>query len=101
MLLLVLRGGQGHSDVAGSLVDRGRPAERARAEAAQRRALIDGDRGDAHLVAYEVVVVLRIGGGRLDQLLDVARGAPRRELQQRQGLLDVEAADLVGDEAGL
>src|SRR6201999_348768 len=61
--LVVLRGGQGHGDVAGSLVDRGRPAERARAEAAQRRALVDGDRGDPHLVTDKVMVVLRVCSG--------------------------------------
>src|SRR6202012_2818802 len=86
---------------AGSLVDRGGAAESARTEAAQRRPFVDGDRRDPHLVADQVVVVLRVGGGRVDQLLDVASGVAGREGKQRAGLLDVHAADLIGDQARL
>ena len=41
------------------------------------------------------------GGRRLDQLADVVSGAARGELEQGAGLVDVQAADLVGDEPRL
>ena len=100
MASLVLRA-QRHGDVAGSLVDRRRPPERPRPEPLQGGAFVDGDLGDPHLVGDEIVVVFGVGGGRLDQLADVVRGAARGELEQRAGLVDVQAADLVGDEPRL
>src|ERR1700742_4147918 len=98
---LVFDGGQRHGDVAGSLVDRGGATEGPRTVAPQGRSFVDRDRGDPHLVTDQVVVVLGVRRRRVDQLLDVASGVAGREGKQRAGLLDVQAADLVGHQARL
>ena len=93
--------GQGHAEVAGPLVDPGRAAAGAGAPALQRRALVDADLGDPQVVGDEVVVVLGVGGGGVEQLGEVAGGAAGREREQRARLVDRQAAHLVGDQARL
>src|SRR5215213_1292418 len=101
MVSLALFRAQSHGDVARPLVDRGGTSERPGPEPLQRGPFVDGDLRNSHLVGDEVMVVFRVGGRRVDQLADVVGGAARRELEQGARLLDVQPADLVGDEPRL
>src|SRR3954453_24071616 len=67
----------------------------------ERRPLVGVDRGDLQLVADQLVVVLRVGDRRLQELQPRLGGAPRREGQDNPGLLDVPAPDVVTHEARL
>src|SRR5262249_9202144 len=67
----------------------------------QRRSLVDVDVLDEEVVGDQIVIGLGVGGGRLDQLADVLRRAPGGEAEQRQRVLDRQAANLVGDQAQL
>ena len=65
-------GRQDDAHVAGLLLDARRAAAGAGAPALQRRALVDADLGDPQVLGDELVVVLGVGGCRVDQLADVA-----------------------------
>ena len=88
-------------DVAGALVDAGRPTLGTRAPALHRRALVDHGDGDDQVGPVEALGGLGVGDGALQHLVDGLGGGLRRELQQGQGLVDREAADHVDDTAGL
>src|SRR5881398_2478545 len=88
-------------EVAGALADARRPAQGAGAEALQRRALVGADGVDPQLVADELVVVLGVCHGRLEQLAPVAGDRARRVREDRAGLDDGLGANVVADEPGL
>ena len=56
---------------------------------------------DPQVVAVELVVVLRVGDGGLEQLAPVARDVARRDGEDRARLFDGLAADVVADQARL
>src|SRR3954468_23305555 len=91
----------GHVDVAGTLADAVATALCAGRETLQRGALLDVDRGDLEFVDVGAVVVLRIGDGRFERLLDDAGGLLLRELERVERQTDLLAADQVGDQAAL
>src|SRR6185503_847360 len=90
-----------HGDVAGALGDAGTAAFGAGHETLQDRALVDHDAGDLELVDVGAAVVLGVGSGRIDHLVDDRGRLLVAELQQVEGARDREAAHLVGDQAGL
>src|SRR6478609_1759693 len=73
----------------------------ARREALQRRALLDVDLRDLQLVDVGAVVVLGVGDRRFERLLDDPGGLLLREVQDVDRLVDLLAADEVGDEPAL
>src|SRR3954452_22380344 len=87
--------------MAGALADARRASHRPRAVALERRALVGVGLGDLELVADQLVVGLGVGDGRLQDLLPVARGRARGELEDGERLGHGLAADVVADEAGL
>src|SRR5215210_5771031 len=88
-------------EVGGALADPRGAAHGARAIPLERRALVRVDGGDLELVAHQLVVVLRVGDRRLQELLPRLGGAARCEGQDSPRLLDVLAADVIADQAGL
>jgi hypothetical protein len=56
---------------------------------------------DQEVVGDQVVVRLRVRGGRLEQLADVLGGASSGEAEQRQRILQGQSPNLIGDQAGL
>src|SRR5258706_8462973 len=88
-------------DVSHWLVDRERPTLGSRPPALDRRALIGVGLEDDEVLGRQVVVVLGVGRGALEDALDVAGGVLRHELEQRGGLLHAPATDRGGDEVGL
>src|SRR5919206_842634 len=88
-------------EVAGAPADARRAAHGARAEALERGALV-GVRGeDAQVVADQLVVVLRVGYGGLQQLAPVVRDGARRVREDRARLRHRLAAYVVAHEARL
>src|SRR3954453_20029523 len=87
--------------VAGALADARRAAHGARAKALQGRALVGRDGGDAQVVADELVVVLGVGDGALQELAPVLGHVARGVGEDGEGLLDRLAADVVADQARL
>ncbi len=69
----LLLGRERDREVAGALADRRGATHRPRAKALEGRTLVSGDRVDAQLFADQLVVVLGVGDGRLQQLLPVLR----------------------------
>src|SRR3954470_12712170 len=91
----------GDVDVRGRLADAVAAPLGARREALQRRALLDVDRLDLELVDVGAVVVLGVGDRRLERLLDDPGGALLREVEDVDRLVDLLAADEVGDQPAL
>src|SRR6478672_9356418 len=88
-------------DVGHGLVDRERATLRPWLEALDRRALVGDGVGDEQVLGRQVVVVLGVCGGTLEDARDVRGGLLRHEPQERGGLLDRLALDRLGDEPGL
>src|SRR6478672_3653679 len=88
-------------DVGHWLVDRERPTLRPRLEALDGRTLVGDGVDDHEVLGRQVVVVLGVGGGTLEDARDVRGGLLRHEPQERGGLLDRLALDRLGDEPGL
>src|SRR5690349_4298758 len=84
--------------VCGPLADPRGAAHGARAIALERRSLVGVGVLDLQLVADELVVVLGVRDGRLEQLAPVARRLPGSEVEDRARLLDGLSADVVADE---
>ena len=95
-------GVSGDREVARALADLRRATHGARPEALERRALVGGDRVDVQLVADQLVVVLGVGDGRLEQLAPV-RARPRAGVCARIARASVDglAADVVAHQARL
>src|SRR6201991_736259 len=87
--------------VRGALANPRRATHGARAVALEGRALVRVDREDPHLLAHEVVIVLRVGDGGLEQLRPGLGRLTRGEGEDRASLLDVLAADVIADEPRL
>src|SRR5215218_8527868 len=87
--------------VRGALADPRRAAHGPRAVALERRPLVGEDGGDAQVLAHELVVVLGVGDRRLQQLAPGLRRGTRREGEDRAGLGDVLAADVVAHQPRL
>src|SRR3954471_11619937 len=87
--------------VAGALADARRAAHGARAKALQGRALVGRDGGDAQVVAVELVVVLGVGDGALQELAPVLGHVARGVGEDGERLVDRLAADVVADQARL
>src|SRR5436190_22721701 len=87
--------------MARALADPRGAAERARAVALERWPLVDVGLADLQLVGDEVVVVLRVGDGGVQELQDVPRSRARRVDEYGTRLIDVLAADVVDHEARL
>src|SRR3954468_16935350 len=87
--------------VRGALADARGAAHGARPVALERWALVSVDAEDAQVLADELVVVLRVGDGRLEQLAPGLRRATRGEREDRARLGDVLAADVIADEPRL
>src|SRR6476661_2954778 len=96
-----LLGCQENRQAARALADRRGAPHGARPEPLERRALVGGDREDLQVVAEQLVVVLRVRDGRLEQLAPVARDVAGRERQDRARLDDGLAADVVAHQARL
>src|SRR5215213_762357 len=88
-------------DVSHGLVDRERPTLGPRPPALDRRALVGLGIGDDQVLGGQVVVVLGVGRGALEDAQDISGGVLRHELQQCRGLLDGAALDRRDDEVGL
>src|SRR5205807_930743 len=88
-------------EVARSLPDTVGPPLCARAEPLQRRTLVGVDLLHEEVVPDQVVVVLSIRDRRLEQPLEIARDAARTVAEQRAGLTDRLAADMVDHETRL
>ena len=95
--------GHVHGQVRGALDDVERPAHRGGADPLHRRPLVReaGLHVEPVDVAAEAFLLLRVGHGRAQHLRDVARHALAGELQQRERLVHVTAADEVEHEARL
>src|SRR3954468_2828235 len=87
--------------VARPLANPCRPAQSARTVALERRALVYICLADLEVVGDEVVVVLRVGDGGVQELQDVPRSRARRVHEYGTRLIDVLAADVVDNEARL
>src|SRR5437868_11147028 len=100
LLVVVVAVAVAHDDanVAGLLADCIAAAFGTRGEALERRCLVDIDRHDPELVDIRAFVVLGVGDGRLEHLLQDARALLRAEREQIQRLVDGQPADLIGDE---
>src|SRR5712691_8464212 len=88
-------------DVTGALADAGDAAARTRAPALDRRALVHVRRRDDEVVADQTVVRLRVRDGRMQHLLDFARGGTLGEGEDRPRLGYRAAADVLRDEPRL
>jgi hypothetical protein len=100
MLLLLLRR-ERDRQVRRALADARRAPHGARAEALEGRALVGGDGEDPQVVAEQLVVVLGVGDGGLEQLAPVLGDRARRVREDRAGLGDRLAADVVADQPRL
>src|SRR4051794_8013305 len=85
----------------GALADPRRAPHGARAVALEGRALIGVHVDDPQVLADELVVVLGVGHGGLEQLAPSLRRAARGEGEDRASLLDVLPADVVAHEPRL
>src|SRR5574343_946847 len=88
-----------HVHMARGLADTVAAAFGARGKALERGALLDVDGLDLQFVDVGAVVVLGIGNGGLQNLLDDARSFFLREGQDVQSLVHFLAADQIGDQA--
>src|SRR5260221_2029082 len=88
-------------DVAAALPDLGGAPERARPDPLDRRAVVDECLKDPELLGKKLVVVLRVGDSRVEDLQNRLRRAARRVDQYRTRFLDRLAADVVDDEPGI
>src|SRR3954447_23367202 len=77
------------------------PSQSARTVALERWPLVYICLGDLEIVGDEVVVVLRVGDGGVQELQDVPRSRARRVHEYGTRLPDILAADVVDHEAGL
>src|SRR4051812_9238064 len=84
-----------------ALADPRRAAHGARAEALERRALVGEGGEHLQVVADELVVVLGVGHGGLEDLAPVLGHRAWREGEDGARLLHGLAADVVADQAGL
>src|SRR5579872_6218475 len=82
-----------HRQVARPLEDRAHAPPRLGAEPLQRPPLVCSRPDDIQLSWIEIEISLRIGRGGLDHLSELASGALREELQRRERVADVLAAD--------
>src|SRR5258705_3613020 len=96
---LLIRDNDG--DVSHWLVDRERPTLGAWPPALDRPALVGVGLEDDEGLGGQVVVVLGVGRGAVEDPLDVAGGVLGHELEERGGLFHPPAADRGGDEIGL
>src|SRR5262245_4439940 len=90
--------------MAGALAHRHGAALRAGSPAQpvlEQRPVVGARVAHHQLVHVHVLVLAGVGHGRLEDLEVEDRGAPRRELQQLQGLVDVPPADQVRGQARL
>src|SRR5882672_9629368 len=87
--------------MAGLLVDASAATLRTRGKPALRGTLFDVDLGYAQFVDVGAVVVLGIGNGRLERLLDDSGGLLLREGQDVERLVDRLAAHQVRDQPAL
>src|SRR3954463_2443034 len=87
--------------VARPLANPCRPAPSARTGALQCRALVYICLADLEVVGDEVVVVLRVGDGGVQELQDVPRSRTRRMHEYGTRLIDILAADVVDHEPSL
>src|SRR3954447_15949658 len=92
---------QSDREVGRALADSRRATHRPGAIPLERRPLVGVDRGDLQLVADQLVVVLRVGDCRLQELQPRLGGAARREGQDSPRLLDVLPADVVAHQPRL
>src|SRR3954451_20858282 len=100
MLLLLLRR-ERDRQVRRALADaRGAP-HGAWTEPLEGRALVGGDGQDAEVVAQQLVVVVGVGDGRVQELLPLLGDRARRVRQDGARLGNGLAADVVADQAGL
>src|SRR3954452_2208259 len=93
--------GERDGQVRGALADARRAAHGARAIALERRPLVGVHGGDPQIVAQQLVVVLRVRDGRLEQLQPRLGGRARGEGEDGARLDHVLAADVVADQPGL
>src|SRR3954469_3863417 len=100
MLLLLLRR-ERDGKVRRALADARRAAHGPRTEALEGRALVGGDGQDPQVVAEQLVVVLGVGDGGLQQLAPVLGDRARRVREDRARLDDGLAADVVADQPRL
>src|SRR4051794_870395 len=88
-------------NAAERLDDPRRAAARTGREALHRDRLADARLGDDERVDVEVVVVLRIGDRRGENLADILGHSLGRELEDVERFLDLAAADEAGDQVQL
>src|SRR3954447_16837430 len=74
------------------------PSQSARTVALERRPLVYVRLADLEIVGDEVVVVLRVGDGGVQELQDVPRSRARRVHEYGTRLIDILAADVVDHE---
>src|SRR5215218_7840832 len=98
---LELLRGERDRQVRGPLADARGAAHGAWPVALQRRPLVGIHGGDTQVLAHQLVVVLRVGDRRLEQLGPVLGGGARREGEDGARLRDVLAADVVADQPRL
>src|SRR5881392_1090570 len=77
------------------------PSQSARTVALERWPLVYICLGDLEIVGDEVVVVLRVGNGGVQELQDVPRSRSRRVYEYGTRLVDVLAANVVDHETRL
>lgn len=87
--------------MAGLLLDTVAAALGASGEALHRLSLVHENRGDLQFVDIGAVVVLGVGDGGLDSLLQDGGGLLRREGEDFQRTADLLAADQVRNQASL
>src|SRR4029078_4480609 len=80
-------------DVGHGLVDRERPTLCPRLEALDRRGLVGDGIDDHQILGGQVVVVLGVGRGALQDARDLARGLLRHDPQDGRGVPDLLALD--------
>jgi hypothetical protein len=90
-----------HRDVAGALADAARAAASTGPEALHRGALVGVARRHEELLGRDVVVVLRVGHGRVEALADDDGHGAVGELEHLAGLAVGQVADEVEHLAGL
>ena len=86
--------------VIGLWIGNARPWARGR-QRLMRRSLVGVGLDDDEVLGRQVVIVLGVGRGALQDRLDVPGGMLRHEPEERGGLLDRPAPDRRGDEVGL
>src|SRR4051794_1613426 len=87
--------------VARPLANSRGPSQSARTVALERRPLVYVCLGDLEIVGDEVVVVLRVGNGGVQELQNILRGRTRRVHQYGTRLIDILAANVVDHEPRL